>query len=496
MTARPSSVNTSRRIGATLTTLAAAAALGACALGPDYAWPEAPLPAAFHNAPAVQARDAAPPAAPLDAWWQGFDDPQLTRVIERVASRNLDLAQARARLAQARAAADAAGAALLPSAGLQAERARVDQSLLDPTATVARGSPAFERGFSLSQADAVASWEIDLFGGLRRGREAARADYEAALAGNDALRVALTAEAADAYLQLRDEQLRLAVALRQEAIDEQLVALVTQRLEQGLSSERELHEARAVLEDVRSTMPPLRAGAEAQLQRLRVLMGDFAADSRFALEVPVALPAVPALSPADGQAALLRRRPDVIAAERRVAAANARIGVALAEYYPHVSVSALFGVASIEPGHLFTGDAVEHQLGAGLRWRLFDFGRVDAEVAAARGRDAEALAAYRATVLRASSEVEVALSELVQQEARIASLTRETQELQLARDQSQAAYEGGAVSLIDVLTADRQLLAASDQLTIAQAGAARAAVAGYRALGGGWQAGERVAAAN
>ena len=195
-------------------------------------------------------------------------------------------------------------------------------------------------------------------------------------------------------------------------------------------------------------------------------------------------------------AALLRRRPDVIAAERRVAAANARIGVALAEYYPHVSVSALFGVASIEPGHLFTGDAVEHQLGAGLRWRLFDFGRVDAEVAAARGRDAEALAAYRATVLRASSEVEIALSELVQQEARIASLTRETQELQLARDQSQAAYEGGAVSLIDVLTADRQLLAASDQLTIAQAGAARAAVAGYRALGGGWQAGERLAVAN
>jgi outer membrane protein TolC len=199
-----------------------------------------------------------------------------------------------------------------------------------------------------------------------------------------------------------------------------------------------------------------------------------------------AIPAPPALTGALSPADLLRRRPDVIAAEARLRAANARIGAAISEYYPKLSLSALLGVDSLAASSLFHGDAQESQLAAGLRWRLFDFGRVDAEVALARGKDAEALAAYRRSVLAAAEEVEDALTALGGERARAVSLQRQISSLTTARRQAEAAYEGGVSSLIEVRDADRDLLAASDALVQARAAAARAAVASYRALGGGW----------
>ena len=465
--------------------LSAAFAFAGCAVGPDYQSPSVALPGTWRNAAAAQAR-AASVAPDLAAWWRGFGDAGLDRVIAQVVARNLDLAQAGARIARSRAEARSLSAALLPRGEVLTSATRVRQSLLDPSARIARGAPAFQRDFTQDDVGVAASWELDLFGGRLREREAARADVDAAIADGDAMRVSLAAEAADAYLQLRGEQQRLALAREQERIDEQLVGLVGQRVQEGLSAERELHQAQAALEGVHASMPPLLAAIEVQLQRLRVLAGDLPDDAHDALAAAAPLPAAPALPAGAQPSELLRRRPDIVAAERRLAAANARIGAALSEYYPKVSLAALLGVSSIESGRLFSDDAVQHQLGLGLRWRLFDFGRVDAEVAAARGRDAEALAAYRATALRASAEVETALSDLVQQEARASALTRQIGQLRQAREQSQQAYDGGAISLIEVLDADRQLLAASDQLSSAQAGAGRAAVACFRAMGGGW----------
>jgi outer membrane protein TolC len=194
------------------------------------------------------------------------------------------------------------------------------------------------------------------------------------------------------------------------------------------------------------------------------------------------------LRPGDGPADLLRRRPDVQAAEQRLIAANARIGQTLAEYYPKVSVSALLGVESLDAGRLLTPAAVQAAGSGALRWRLFDFGRVDAEVAGARAADAEALAAWRATALRAAEEVEDALTDLARQKARAEALERQIAELTVAGRQARQAYQGGAISLLEVREADRNLLAASDQLVQARAGAARAAVAAWRALGGRWAA--------
>lgn len=180
---------------------------------------------------------------------------------------------------------------------------------------------------------------------------------------------------------------------------------------------------------------------------------------------------------------LLRRRPDLIAAEARLRASNARIGAAIAQYYPRLSLTGLIGVDSLRTGTLFDDDAQQSQLALGLRWRLFDFGRIDAEVATAKGRDAEALANYRLAVLKAAGEVEDALAGYIQEQTHALALQRQIQALTVARGQIGKAYDEGAASLIEVRDADRNLLLARDQLVQADAAIARAAVASFRALG-------------
>lgn len=465
--------------------LSVAASLVACAQMPAPPDPALQLPASYRHGCNVESRAAE--EAQLDAWWRGFGDETLTRVVERVLTGNLSLAQADARLAQARAAARAAGARLLPHGELQASSARVSQSLLDPLSGLVSQLPGFEREYTQNRLGAAASWEIDLGGGSKAARDAAVA--EAAASGNSmlAVRVSVAAEASDGYLRLRTAQARLAIALRQEAVERRLVDLVSQRVAEGLTARRELYSAEAALEGVLAGMPPLWAAIEAEVARLDVLMGAAPGTHRSEFERESPLPRSPGIAAAQGPAALLRRRPDVVAAELRLAASHSRIAQSMAEYYPKVSLSALLGWNSGVAGRLISSDAREAQVGAALRWRLFDFGRVDAEVAAARGQEAEALAAYRATVFNAAAEVETAFSALLQDEARAAALDRQIDRLQSARELAFSAYGAGAISLLEVLDLDRQLLSASDQRTLARSGAARAAVASFRALGGGWQ---------
>jgi NodT family efflux transporter outer membrane factor (OMF) lipoprotein len=457
--------------------------LAGCTVGPDYRRPEIALPATYH-APEAVARPGSPTR--LDGWWARFGDPELRAAVERALAQNLDLRAAGARIAQSRAAARAAGAALLPKGELQDSASDQELSLLSPFGAVGREVPGFERDYGLYDVGAAASWEVDLFGGLRRTREAARADADAARDEADGVRVAVAAETADTYLQLRACQARLAVARRQEDTEQRLVALLVQRRADGVASDRELRQASAALDGVRATLPPLRACKAAEADRLDVLMGAPAGTGDAGLTAEAPLPSAPSLAGLGTPADLLRRRPDVLAAERRLAAADARIGAALSDYYPKLSITGLLGVESVDANRLFVGDALQHTVSGGLRWRLFDFGRVDAEVAGARGRAAEALAAYRQTVYRATGEVETAVSDLVQSKAEAAALSRQIDQLARARGEAEEAYRGGIVSLIEVLDADRDLLAASDRLASARASADRAAVASFRASGGGW----------
>ena len=456
-----------------------ALALAGCTVGPDYERPAIALTPAYVAEPS-----AAPDAVLLARWWDAFDDPLLSRIVTIVLSENLDLEHAAARVMQARAAADAAGAALLPQGEATGSAGITDQSRATP---VGRISQAFggARSYESYSAGVEASWEIDLFGGLQRRREAARASLEAAQADAQAVRIAMTAEAADAYIGLRAFQARLAVAAGQEKLQADLVDLLDQRVRQGITADRALRQASALLQGTRATMPPLRAGIAAQMNRLDVLMGAQPGASRGWLAAEAPIPAPPGIAtgaPND----LLRRRPDVIAAERRLAAAHAGIGAAIADYYPKFSLGGLLGFAGTAAGDLFTGPGFNAAGMAGMRWRLFDFGRVDAEVAGARGRTAEALAAWRLSVLGAAEDVETSLAALAQDRARTGFLQAQLAELATSRTQSRQAYDAGVVSLIEVIDAERDTLTVSDQLAQSRAATARSAVATFRALGGGW----------
>jgi NodT family efflux transporter outer membrane factor (OMF) lipoprotein len=475
------------RFQAPIVSALAASLLAGCAVGPDYKAPALAQPAAFVGQPAMERRggDMAPALAD---WWQGFHDPLLSQLVARALQNNLDVAQAAARVTQSRASLKAANAALLPSGQISADATHAHQSLETPQGRFLTAAPGFDRNGELYEADLGASWEIDLFGGLRRGQEAARAEYQASRAGVAAARLSVAAQTADTYIVIRGLQARIAIAEAQVDTQRRLAATVRLQYAKGVAAELQLRQAEGALAQVEASLPVLQTGLDAAMNALDVLLGDQPGANRALLASAAPIPVTPAIADAGGPGDLLRRRPDLIVAERRLAASNARIGEAISDYYPKFSLSGLLGSATTAAGGLFGGGANQAQGVLGLRWRLFDFGRVDAEIASARGRNAEALAAYRLAVLRASEDVEDAFSALVRREAQERTLAQGETALARAQTSSLAAYKGGVVSLIEVLDADSRLLATRDARAQAQTEAARAGVASFRALGGGWTA--------
>jgi NodT family efflux transporter outer membrane factor (OMF) lipoprotein len=466
--------------------LALTALSSGCAVGPRYVAPVSQAPATFVGAQSVEARTAARDDVDLATWWQSFHDPLLVRYVEQAVTQNLDLQQARARVLQARAALKNANAALLPSGQISGQAGENYQSLETPIGRIANAFPKFQRSTEIYELDATASWELDVFGGRDAARDAARADWQASAAGAAAARLSIAAQTADTYILIRSLQARLDVAKAQSQTQQRLVDLIALQFRKGIAAELQLKQAEGAAAQVRASIPAIQNELDVAMNALDVLIGAQPGSSRADLSIPAAIPSPPQVSTAGGPAALLRRRPDIIAAERTLAASNARIGVAISEYYPKFSLSGLLGTATTAVGGLFSGNATQANGILGLRWRLFDFGRVDAEIKAARGRNTEALAAYRHTVLKASEDVENAFSTLVQQEQRAATLSLGEAALLKARNTSDVAYKGGVVSLIEVLDADRRLLETRDSAIQARAAASRGAVASFRALGGGW----------
>lgn len=466
-----------------------------CAVGPDYVQPDLPLPERFQGQTAADHR-LAKSSADLATWWTGFGDPRLTRFVTLALEQNLDLAQASARVTQARAGLGAANAALLPSGNVAGQAARAYQSVETQLGHVLNSTPGFDRYGNAYEANIGASWEMDVFGGLRRGREAALAEYQSSEAGAVATRLAVAAQTADIYITLRGLQARLDVARRQVQTQQELLSTIKLLFGKGLAAELQVRQAEGALAQVRASVPVLEAGLDVAMNALDVMLGSPPGTHRADLVEAGDIPSAPQIAATGSPGDLLRRRPDLIVAERRLAAANARIGVAIAEYYPKLSLSGLIGSAtSVSSGNLFTSGASQAAGVLGLRWRLFDFGRINAQIDLAKGQEAEMLAAYRLSVLRAAEDVENALSALVKREEQAAVLNQGVDSLSHARGASFAAYQKGVVSLIEVLQADENLLRSSDAQVQAQTESARAAVAAFRALGGGWQPRESAAVA-
>jgi len=467
--------------------LTSATLASGCTVGPDYRAPTVALPATFQQQPlSAPVTDQA-----LAAWWERFDDPLLSRLVEQALAQNLDLAQADARMTQAQAGVAAAKAALLPVGDLSGQAGRAYQSLETPLGRVLDTTPGYDRSGSSYEANLGASWELDVFGGLRRGREAALADYQATAAGANAVRLAVAAQTADLYLGIRGLQTRLAIARRQVETQQGLLSMVRLLNGKGLATERELHQTEGGLAEVQASIPVLQNSLEVTLNALDVMLAKPPGTYRRELANVAPIPKAPHIETAGNPGDLLRRRPDLIAAERRLAAANARIGVAVAEYYPKLSLSTLLGSATtISSGNLFGHDANQAMGALSVRWRLFDFGRIDAQIQAARGRDAELLAAYRLAVLRATQDVEDALTAQLRREEQAAFLVSGETSLAQARQASALAYQKGVVTLVDVLQADERLLRTAEARAQAQTAAAQAAVATFKALGGGWSSKE------
>jgi NodT family efflux transporter outer membrane factor (OMF) lipoprotein len=474
------------RIAANLGILLFGWLLQGCSVGPKYKAPQ-PALAPFHNKVRTPEGDGnSSLTAPLDQWWSGFNDPMLVTIVQRALNENLDLAASLERVNQARAVAAGAGARLYPAGEFGATATAARQSLEGNLGTISSQVPSFRRDIHEYTIGPSASWELDVAGGIRHNAAGAWDEVQVAEAERIGTRIIVAADAADAYLQVRGYQARIAIANHQIETDEHLLKLVQNRYDAGAATRREIAQAEALLQQARSTIPVLRLALEKQLNRLDVLMGAQPGMYAHDLDTVSAIPSVPNIA-TEESVDVLRRRPDIIAAERQLAASNERIGVAVAEYYPKISLSGVLGLDSLNSGSLWTGGAFQAAGVAGLRWRLFDFGRVDAEVKQARGANAEALLHYRQAVLKAAEDVENALATLAETQAYITEVQAEVQSLTRARDLSQEAYRAGSIALTDVLDADRELLTAQDQLDANRADAARAAVGVFRSFGGGWQ---------
>lgn len=459
------------------------AALSACTVGPDYRGPQSAGAAAPGTAFARAGGGAASAEAPaLSHWWSALGDPLLDDLEQRALAANPNVQVAQARVAQARAAARLERANGLPSANVQATYLHAEAPGLD-LGGGGSGSTSlnfFNQGFD-------ASWEIDLFGGRRRSVEAARAQLAAAEANVADAQVSLTAEVAQAYVNLRDRQQRIVLARDTAARHKAMLDLTRQRFDRGTASALDVERLRNLAEQSDAAILPLEAERDAYLNALAVLTGAAPGAVDTLLASPRAVPLPPAAVAVGDPATLLQRRPDIRAAERQLAAATAKIGVAEAAKFPRISLLGLIGIGGTNPGDMFDLGNLSAIAAPRLSWNLLDFGRNAARVGQAEGARDEAAAQYRAAVLNALRDAEDSLARYDAARRNVASLARVKTSADRAAVLMRQRYEAGTASLIDTLDAERQSLQAEQALSQASAVMTADYVAIQKALGLGWQ---------
>jgi len=465
-----------------LAVLASASMVG-CMVGPTYKAPVANPPQHWSEPLAGGETDR---AAALATWWRGFHDPELDSLVERAMASNLDLRAAEARVRQARAARGLADAQRWPGADLSGSAARAKQSRNQPLIGAAL-PPGTQLTSDVYQGGFDASWELDLFGGVRRGAEAADADLAAAGFSRADAQVTLVAEVARNYTLARSFQQRLAIARQNLTAQRDIVTLARDRQRQGLTSSLEPEQAATVLAQTEAQVPALESGLQQAIHHLGVLLGQHPGALQAELEAQAPIPAAPPEVPAGLPSDLLRRRPDIRVAERELAAATARIGLATAELYPKFSLTGNYGYLSTDTGNLVTPRSSAWSVGPSFQWRLFDAGRIRAGIRAQNARQEQALALYEKTVLTSFEDVENALVSLAKEQSRNQPLrtavASSRNSLEISRDQ----YRNGLTSFINVLDAERSLYQTEDTLVQSDQAVAQDVIALFKALGGGWE---------
>jgi NodT family efflux transporter outer membrane factor (OMF) lipoprotein len=458
----------------------ALASPGCVSVGPDYRAPEPSSPASFASFEDARLSGAAVADA---AWWRALGDPVLAELVERALQKSPDARIAAARILEARAAVDVASADALPQVefGTSYARARTSPNgPLAPPPGVGLVNDVWHTGFQ-------ASWDLDLFGRVRRAVEAAEADLGAVVADRDAVLVALSGDVGRAYVDLLGARRELDALAADEVSAADTVALTTSRRKGGLATELDVARAEAELASVRSQMPERRATESRALHRLAILVGEAPGALDRELASARALPAPPPRLAVGIPAALLARRPDVRRAERALAAETARIGVATADFYPDVSLSAAFGLDSLSGEDLFNAASRAWSIGPSLRWPIFAGGRIEAQLAAQDARAKIAAAQFDRAVLAALAEVEDAMSAYLRAWDRLETVRIEVEADRRAVTLARDVQHAGAGTFLDVLDADRRAHEAEVRLAQSEAAVTGDVIALYSALAGGWE---------
>ncbi|WP_437882086.1 efflux transporter outer membrane subunit [Pseudomonas sp. LRF_L74] len=449
-------------------------ALAACAVGPDYKAPD--------TSPAVVASAT---SAEIDrgrfeaTWWQQFDDPTLNQLVQQSLKENRDLRVAFSRLKSARAIRDDVGNDLFPTvtsrAGSTIGKAQQPESNIEERIKTER----YDLGLDMA-------WELDLFGRIQRQIEASDAQIDAAEADYYQLQVSLIAELVDAYGDLRGAQLRERIARENLKNQQESRGLTEQLRDAGVGTELDVLRSDARLAATEATLPQLQAQEARSRNRIATLLGQRPEQLHVDLSarpLPVIAKALPIGDPAE----LLRRRPDVRAAERRLAAATANVGVATADLFPRVSLSGFLGFTAGRGSRLGAADARAWSVAPSISWAAFDLGSVRARIRGSKADAEGALSSYEQQVLLALEESENAFTDYAKRQQRLVSLVRQSEASRAAAQQASVRYREGTENFLVLLDAERERLAAEDAQAQAEVDLYRGIVAIYKALGGGWQ---------
>lgn len=453
------------------------AAMAGCTVGPDYNGPPEVKLGEGWTLPTPEGKaDAA-----LSDWWRALGDPALTRLVEQALAQNLDVRQAISRIAEARALVAASSARSLPVLTGGAVAAPLHQGVNGPLPALgSRDTTLYAFGFD-------ASWEVDLFGSVRRSVESADARLQAVQEDAAAVRISVAAEVARTYLSMRGAQAELAARRMSIETLQRTLDAARRRLAQGDVAQADYNAIQSRLDAGLAGLPAIEARARGAALALGTLLGGLPEDELALLGSGGTLLVVTEL-PTGQRADLLRRRPDVRAAERKLAASTADIGVATAELFPRLSITALGGFTAAGANPLFLGDSLSGIIAPLISWRVFDGGRVKAEINAAQARHETAALAYEGAVLNALGDAERALSQF--RFARQAYVLQQQAVVSIEQDfrNAQRRYQSGDIGLVELLDAERQLRDAQEGLARAQSNAAIDLVSLYKSLGGGWGA--------
>jgi NodT family efflux transporter outer membrane factor (OMF) lipoprotein len=476
-----------------------AAWVSGCAVGPNYHPPRTATPDSFIGMTAAPPGAGAPVPAgstqstvDLQRWWQSLNDAELDSLVERSIRANPDIEIALTRLQQVRTQEAVLLGGTLPAAGASAAAGRGTGSDL----TVAGAVPVLRAGDnrgSLEQirqvAGFAATWEIDLFGGYRRAIEAGHYDIEAAAATRNAVLIGVVADVARNYVDMRGLQMRLVILRDNIATAQQLRDLEQTRFDRGLSNELDLQLAIREFSTLQSQLPPLLSDIAARQYNIAVLLGQYPESLVAELSAPGLVPSLPAVVEPGLPLDLLQRRPDIREAERQLAAATARIGVATANLFPHVGLTGGIGTQSAnigaQGGHIWA-------FGPTVYWPLLDFGALDALVSIADLQTHERLIVYRKTVIDAVQDADAAIAGFSAQQQRLSDLDQAMIASERAVTLAQQRYDRGLTDFLNVIDAERAQYSLEDEYTAAQQNAADAFIYLYKALGGGWEQYQRV----